>query len=39
MTWLIKIEMESKEDLEKFVEILPLSFPGLIDIEYEELED
>lgn len=39
MTWLLKAEFETKEDLEKFSEILPFEFQGLLDVEYEEIED
>ena len=42
MTWLLKIEWESKEAMERFVEGLkPFDDPAenIIDMEFEELEE
>ena len=42
MTWLLKIEWDSKEAMERFVEGLkPFDDPaeGIIDMEFEELEE
>lgn len=36
MTWLIKIEVEEKEDLQKIDESIPCP---VLNVEYEELED
>lgn len=42
MTWMLKIEWESKEALDRFVDGLkPFDDPaeGIIDMEFEELDD
>ena len=40
MTWLLRMEFESKKSMFKFLdETEPIIFSDVIDIEYEELED
>ena len=45
MTWLLKMEFETKKDLEKFLDATEFdafinpNLHGVIDVEYEELEE